>query len=118
MKTYFPVTLRGLFFILALPLCAQAGDPKAELDALVAQITPKIKAGQRTEAALASDLAQFDTLLAAHQGDKSDGVARILLMKATLYSQIIGNDEKSVVLLKQLKTDFPESTYAKGIDNM
>ncbi len=109
---------RALWLALLLPLALFAGDPRTEADALVAQIMAKIKAGQRTEAALAPELAQFDTLLAAHKGDTSDGVARIALLKATLYTQILGNEEKGLVLLKQLKADFPNSKIANGVDTM
>lgn len=110
--------LRVALVALLLPFSARAGDPKVELDALVAKVSAKIREGQRTEAALAPNLAEFDALLAAHKGDTSDGVARILMMKATLYSQIIGDEDKGLTLLKQLKTDFPQSTLAKSVDNM
>ena len=53
-----------------------AGDPKIELRALVDQIQTKLKAGQRTEAALAENLAAFDTLLASHTGEVTDDVAQ------------------------------------------
>lgn len=118
MKFSFPSLLRSLLLAALLPLGASAADPTVELDALVAQVIAKIKAGSRTEEALAPDLAQFDTLLAAHKGDTSDGVAQILAMKATLFTQIIGNDEKGLALLKQLKTDFPQSSQAKNVDAM
>lgn len=110
--------LRAMLVGAILPLCASAADVKTELDALVAAVSVKIKNGDRTEAALATDLAKFDALLAAHAGDKSDGVARVLMMKATLYTQIIGDEEKGLVLLKKVKTDFPDTGIAKSVDNM
>ena len=57
---------------------AVAGDATNELKALVTQINADIKAGKRTEAALADDLKQFDVLLAEHKGEKTDAVAQIL----------------------------------------
>ncbi len=77
-----------------------------EFKALMAKTTADIKAGKRTEAALADDIKQFDALLAEHQGEKTDEVAQVLLMKAMLYSQVIGDTEKGDALLKQLKSDF------------
>ena len=118
MKTHLSLALRSVAVALLLPLSVHAGEAKTELDALVAQVSLKIKAGQHTEVALAPDLAQFDALLAAHKGETSDDVARILMMKATLYTQIIGDDDKGLLLLKQLKTDFPASSLAKGVDSM
>ncbi len=118
MNAFLSSTLRGLLVAVLFPLCAHAGDAKTELDALVAQVTAKIKAGRHTETELAADVAQFDALLAAHKGDTRDDVARILMMKATLYTQIIGDEDKGLALLKQLKTDFPDSTLATRIDPM
>jgi len=68
-----------------------------------------IKAGKRTEDALADDIKQFDALLAQHQGEKTDAVAQILLMKAMLYSEVIGNTDKGDALIKQLKSDFKDT---------
>jgi hypothetical protein len=56
-----------------------------ELKALVTKINADLAAGKKNENALADDLKQFDTLLAEHQGEKTDDVARILYMKATLW---------------------------------
>jgi thiol-disulfide isomerase/thioredoxin len=77
-----------------------------EFKALMTKTTADIKAGKRTEDALADDIKQFDSLLAEHQGEKTDEVARVLWMKAMLYSQVIGNTDKSDELIKQLKSEF------------
>jgi peroxiredoxin len=90
-----------------------AADPKAELSALVAQIRTKLSAGPLTAAALAPELRQFDTLLAAHAGEKSDDVAQILYMKATLYTEVLNDEATGVRLLRQLQADFPASAAAK-----
>jgi peroxiredoxin len=118
MNAKFSLALRALAVTTLFPLCANAGDAKADLDALVAQIVLKIKGGQHTEAALAPDLAQFDALLAAHKGETGDDVARILMMKASLYTQIIGDDEKGLAALKKMQADFPQSPLAKTADSM
>lgn len=117
MKTRLLTSLASIALFAISPLVATAGDAKAELDALVGQIQAKLKAGQRTEAALAENLAAFDTLLAAHRGETTDDVAQILYMKATLYTQVLNNDEKGLALLKQLKADFPNSAQAKRADS-
>jgi len=114
----FAALLRLLPVALLLPLCARAALPKVELDTLVGQINEKIKQGQKTEAALAPELAQFDKLLAEHKGENNDDVARILVMKAVLYLEVINDIDKGEVLLKQIKTDFPQSTMAKQVDPM
>jgi thiol-disulfide isomerase/thioredoxin len=78
----------------------------AEFQALMKKTSADIKAGKRTEADLSDDIKQFDAILAEHQGEKTDDVARVLLMKAMLYSQVIGDTDKGDALMKQLKADF------------
>jgi peroxiredoxin len=95
---------------------AFAGDATTELKDLVTKIKTDIQAGKRTEAALADDLKQFDVLLAEHKGEKTDAVAHILYMKATLYSEVIGNTEKANELLKQLKTEFQGTQFVADLE--
>ncbi len=118
MKSHLPATLVRCCLFAVLPVLALAGDAKDELRALVAKVQTALKAGHRSEATLTDEIAAFDALLAAHQGEKTDDVAQILYMKATLYAEILGNQEKSLVLLKQLKADFPDTAPAKRVDSM
>jgi len=85
---------------------AGTNDPAAELKTLVAKIKADVQSGKTTESALGDDLKQFDVLLAEHQGEKTDAVARILFMKAMLYSQVFQNTVKADELMKQLKSEF------------
>jgi len=92
------------------PLFAgSTNDPAVELKALVTKIKADIQAGKKTEAALADDLKQFDVLLAEHKGEKTDAVADILFMKATLYSEVLEDNAKADQLIAQLKTEFPDT---------
>jgi thiol-disulfide isomerase/thioredoxin len=95
-----------------------AGDPEAQLNELVGKINEKLQNDQRTESALADELKQFDALLAEHKDSKSQEVAQILFMKATLYSQVLGEEEKGLALLKQLTTDFPGTPQADYATSM
>ncbi len=61
------------------------------------------------EADMSDELKQFDALLAKHKGEKTDDVAQILYMKYMVYSQVIGDKEKGMELLAQLKQEFPDS---------
>ncbi|MGA3181193.1 MAG: TlpA disulfide reductase family protein [Terracidiphilus sp.] len=90
----------------------------SDLKDLITRIQTSLQAGQKTEAGQADNIKQFDALLAKYKGDTSDDVARILYMKATLYLQIFKNTDKGTELLKQLQHDFPDSTFAKGVDQM
>jgi len=89
---------------------AVAGDATDELKALVTRVNADIKAGKRTEAALADDLKQFDVLLAEHKGEKTDAVARVLYMKAQLYAEVLNDQAKADQLTKQLESDFSGTT--------
>lgn len=97
---------------------AHAGDPKAELKELVSNVRTKIAAGKKTEQDLAENFAAFDKVLAAHQGEKTDDVAQIVLMKAMLYIQVLDNEEKGVPLLKQLKQEYPETKPGLSVDRI
>jgi len=97
---------------------ADSSDVASELKALVQKVQTKLRDGKKTEADLADDLKEFDKLFAAHKGEKTDDVAQILLMKAMLYLQVLDNDEKGVELVKQLKTDFPETKPGKNADEI
>jgi peroxiredoxin len=109
------------FSLLALtpPLvAAEKGDPKAQLQELVGKVRAKVGKDKVTEETMAPELKQFDALLAEHKGEKTDAVAQILLMKAMLYAQVLDNMEKATELVKQLKTDFPETEPGKKADGI
>jgi thiol-disulfide isomerase/thioredoxin len=94
---------------------ASTNDPMVELKALITKVKADIQAGKKTEAALADDLKQFDVLLAEHKGEKTDAVADILLMKATLYSEVFQDQAKADQLIAQLKTEFPNTHIVAAI---
>ncbi len=122
MPNHFPTMRNRLAIILgvaALLLSGQRGftaDAKTELNALVTKINADISAGKRTESGLADDLKQFDVLLAEHQGEKTDDVARILYMKSTWYGEVLNNQAKAGELLKQLKTDFKGTQFVANLE--
>lgn len=95
-------------------LWAQSPAPSAittELKAVIAQVQAKIKSGKQSEADLAPELKAFDELLAKHKDEKTDEVAQVLYMKATLYAQVFQDETKGKELLEQLKREFPDSKF-------
>jgi thiol-disulfide isomerase/thioredoxin len=108
MKKLFSAALVAMAMLLfgSRLFAATTNDPAAELKALVGKINADIQAGKKTESALADDLKQFDVLLAEHKGEKTDAVAEILFMKATLYSEVFQDTAKAGELIKQLKSEF------------
>jgi len=117
MKTLLRPLIVALSLLLPVSL-ARAGDAKAELQELVTKIQTKLKSGKNTEKDLAEHFAEFDKLLAAHKGEKTDDVAQILLMKAMLYIQVLDDEAKGLPLLTQLKKDYPDTKPAQVVDNI
>ena len=97
---------------------ADKGDAGAQLKELVGKINERLKQGANTEQELASELEQFDQLLAEHQAEKTDAVAQILVMKAMLYVEVLDDTAKALPLLKQLKSDFPDTSQGRKADAM
>lgn len=115
MKIKFVAPLLTLLF-LGSTLPGLAADSAADdLKALVAKVRAKMKDGKPTEASLAPELKEFDALMEKYKGDKSDEVAQILMMKASLYSQVLDDDAKGDAVLTQLKRDFPDSKAVAGL---
>jgi thiol-disulfide isomerase/thioredoxin len=94
-------------------LSAQSADstlgettPNVELKALIDQINTKIRAGDKSAATLAPELAAFDALRAKYRMQRTEDVARITEMQAALYLQVLEDFTKAKELLEQLKTDY------------
>jgi len=93
-----------------------AKNATQELNALVTKVRTDIQSGKKTEADLSDDLRQFDALLAEHKGEKTDAVARILYMKAMLYSEVLHETAKSDALMNQLTNDFGGTEFVTGLE--
>jgi Zn-dependent M16 (insulinase) family peptidase len=123
-----PRTLIALLAALSLLAPAFGQDPApaapaksaaaTDLDSLVNQIRAKLSAGPRTAEALAPELAQFDALRAKYAADKSEDVAQIAMMHASLFAQVFNDEEKAKTLLTALKSDFPGTKAATAADAM
>lgn len=89
-----------------------------ELKRLVTKIHARVDEGKTNENDFADELKEFDNLLAKHKDEKSDDVAQILFAKATVYMQLFDKIDKGVELIKQLKTDFPDTQPARKADQI
>jgi len=116
MKNFISLIIAATVVFLSVQLASAAsGNPTNELQALVSKIQTDVQAGKKTEAALASDLKQFDVLLAEHKGEKTDAVAKILYLKAVLYAEVIGDSAKANALFKQLKSEFAKTALVEQL---
>ncbi|HTL55533.1 MAG TPA: TlpA disulfide reductase family protein [Candidatus Limnocylindrales bacterium] len=106
-----------LGFLAAAP-AADTSAAQDDLKALVTKIKAKLQEGKKTEADMAPELKEFDELLAKHKDEKTDEVSQILFMKAQLYLEVFENTDKGVELVKQLKSDFPDTKLGKNADDI
>ncbi|OAM90933.1 TlpA family protein disulfide reductase [Termitidicoccus mucosus] len=89
-----------------------------ELNDLVQKIQARLGSldAPPTESVFAEELKQFDAILAARKGDKTDDVAQVLFMKAMLYGEVFNDADKAAETLKQIKVDFPGTKQAGMVD--
>jgi thiol-disulfide isomerase/thioredoxin len=117
--------IRNLLARIALALVVSAAVPlsraqsaAADLKALVDQIQAKLKAGKKSAAELAPDLAAFDALVDKYKDQRNDDAAQIAFMRAALYLQVLEETEKGKAMLAQIKTDFPGTRAATNVDRL
>jgi len=97
---------------------APASPAATELSALVGKVSAKIRSGERTPAALAPELAEFEALRAKYKADKSGDVAQIALMQAMLFAQVLNDEATARKLLAAVKTDYPGTKQAAAVDRI
>jgi thiol-disulfide isomerase/thioredoxin len=111
MKTRFLIALCVAILPCHFALAQETNDVTTQLKALVLKVRGDIQSGKTTEAALSDDLNQFDALLAEHKGEKTDAVAQILYVKATLYGEVMQEPAKADALMKQLTNDYSGTPF-------
>ena len=120
MKTKTIIALFAAVTLLALPVPAQTTTTTnalaTELHALVQQVQTKLRTGKNTEADLAPELQKFDSLLAAHAGEKTDELAQVFYMKAMIYAEVLKDTAKADEMLKQLKADFKGTKFVDRLE--
>ena len=120
MKHRFLISLIAAALFLSPPPApaAATNDVSADLGVLLMKIKNKLKAGKDTEKDLAEELKEFDTLLAKHPDERTDGVAEIPYMKAMLYLQVLGEPGKAATLIRQIQRDYPDTRFGKNADQI
>lgn len=93
------------------PAAPAPANAQSDLNALVARIKAKLGRGEKTAAALAPELAEFDTLLAKYPA-KDDASAQVAFMRAMLYMQVLNDTETGRKLLADIQAGFPGAKAA------
>jgi peroxiredoxin len=88
----------------------------AELDSIKQSIRTKLDAGKISEAGLTPDLIGLDQILVKHAGEKSEDLENVLLMKASIYNEILQNPEKTLETFQRLNRDFPNSKHKSAVE--
>lgn len=110
-KTKFVVALIAVSLAVGMgsTIAAESDEIATELKDVITKIQTKLRAGEKSEAALAEEINAFDAILAKHKGEKTDEVAQVMLMKASLYSQVLDNEAKGKEIMDELKREFPDT---------
>jgi hypothetical protein len=114
MKTkLFIALLAGVLLATAQPITAAEANPvETELREAITKTREKLstfKDSKPGEADLAEEIKAFDAILEKHKSQKTDELAQVLMIKASLYSDVLGNEAKGKELTEQLKKEFPDS---------
>jgi peroxiredoxin len=91
---------------------------QVEFDALVQRVQVKIDEGKNTEADFTGEFKGLDQLIAGQNGAKTDEAAQIVYLKAVLYVQVFGKIDKGEQIIKQIKTDYPDTATGKQADDI
>ena len=114
--------LRLIFAFIGLVVTLLAAAPAAwaqdtppttnGLAILLGKIRVDLKAGKHSEADLADDLYQFDALLAAENGQRTEMAANIILAKGMFYSEVFDDPERAKTYILTVKNNYPNTMIA------
>jgi thiol-disulfide isomerase/thioredoxin len=89
-----------------------------DLKDLMTRINDKLKAGKDTEADLADNIKEFDSLFTKYKDAPQKVRVEILLAKAQLYIQVLEEPGKALDILKQIKRDYSGLQVNGSIDDV
>ena len=124
MKKHTHIVAAALSLILALSAPAQnapsenPSPAEAEVRAVVQQVTTKLRAGQKSEEALAPEIQALDALVEKYREADGEDAPNIMMLKATLYLQVLEQPEMGFAVLEQLQMEFPSSRAAGSVDRI
>ncbi len=113
-----------LSLLLALSLTARAAAQTNDVTTQLKDVAAKIRAiraktvaSKISEADLAPVFVELDSIYAQHKGGNAEDLARVLMLKATVYWSVVGNTEKGIALVRQIKQDYPNTSEGRDADS-
>jgi thiol-disulfide isomerase/thioredoxin len=89
----------------------------AEVRQIITQVQQKMRApGEKTADTYAAEIAALDALIQKYAGEKSDEVAQIHTLKASIYLQVLNDEEPAKKILAGVVQDFPGTRAATGAE--
>ncbi len=113
-----------LSLLLALSLTARAAAQTNDVTTQLKDVAAKIRAiraktvaSKISEDDLAPVFVELDRIYAQHKGGNAEDLARVLMLKATVYWSVVGNTEKGIALVRQIKQDYPNTSEGRDADS-
>lgn len=85
-----------------------------QLDEIWPKVEAKKNEGKTSESDFAPELKTVDEMLSKLKAEKSDFAANVIMLKAQIYAEALGQPAKAVELLKQVQSEYPGSDAANG----
>lgn len=99
---------------------AEASPLMKDLQGLIEAISAKVKtaAGEVAPNDLATEMAQFDAIIAKYPEAKPEERAGVRWAKALLFLQVFEDYEQGAAIVRSFKTDFPSTEFAAKADEI
>ena len=107
-----------LAFSLTTKAAAQSNDFNTQLKHVADKIRAKTVTWRTPEADLAPELKELDAVYAQHQGGNAEDLASVLMLKATVYWNVVDNSEEGIAVVRQIKKDYPNTSVGRDADRI
>jgi len=97
---------------------AQTNEVNTQLKNVADKIRAKTVAWRMSEADLAPELKELESIYAQHKGGNAEDLARVLMLKATVYWSVVDDSEKGIAVVRQIKKDYPDTTVGRDADRI
>jgi thiol-disulfide isomerase/thioredoxin len=123
MKHKFLATMLGVTIATGVVPARAEDDPA--INTAVKDVITKVRAlneqKKQDERDYADLLKQLDDIVAQHKDQKTDQVASILMLEASIYQQVLTNadrTDKAIAVVGRIKTDFPDTRFGTNTDKI